>query len=917
MKKIVSVAIVLSAVAISSASASSALDIFSTASGTAVTYDNASGAYPVITAILSQGGGTVVNGHTYNNWSFLAQDSTGSIDMFGALPSGGSYVPTVGDAISVSGTYSPYHQVPEIGSISAITQMSTGNTLPPTPVYSIADLTASTTIPQNLAGHLLLVTNVTLYTDSGATTPVAGNFADGNTALYAKDSNGDIMEIYVWVSSYSTCAAFVGTPIPSGHVDVVGFISQSGTFPVEMTPIQFIPLGPSISYTNILSSLVRPGDAPTNTIFTEYALRPGETLTINARAYDTDGSNVTLSASSTVPSGGWDSSSGSGTDVSNTFTFTPSAADAGNAYTATFKAWTAGTNTTTWSIYVPTPEEQNVIVSEFLANPTADTNSPYFNPLHRPFPGSTNAYSDDEFIEVVNANSTPLDFIGWSFYDAVTLRHQFYYPTSVDASNTVVLYGGPLIGDPAPPAIPGVSTPFSEGSPGVSVLNDSGDTISLYNPDGHLVDRVVYTSATAFKGVSWTRYPTLTNDFVQHTSVVATNASPGLQPDQQPYSVPPVISQPPTITSVANQIISQDSSVGPLTFTVGDPVTPADNLTVSGFSSDPALVPNNNIVFGGSGSNRTVTITSAAGASGVSTISLTVANSDLRNATTSFILAVTPSGPPVILFNDDFNYSDGSIITNSSFMWTNHSGTPGQMQVIGKELQVTGNQSEDVSRLIPGQPYDASSNLTLYAGFTVNFSELPSASGSYFAHFKDSATGFGARLYAQSQGAASGKFRLAIANLSGTPVQFPQDIDLNTPYAVVMSYNLTSGRSTLWVNPPNAASAYVQDTAAVSPITVVALAFRQSSGEGTMLVDNLKVGTSFDAVLPSVTPPPNPIPLTVSQSGNNLILSWTDPAFKLFSGPSIDAITNEVVGATSPYTNSVSGSAQFFRLIAQ
>ena len=46
------------------------------ASGTAVTLDTS----PVVTAILSQPG--TWNGKTYTGWSFLAQDSSGSLDIF-------------------------------------------------------------------------------------------------------------------------------------------------------------------------------------------------------------------------------------------------------------------------------------------------------------------------------------------------------------------------------------------------------------------------------------------------------------------------------------------------------------------------------------------------------------------------------------------------------------------------------------------------------------------------------------------------------------------------------------------------------------------------------------------------------------------------------------------------------------------
>jgi hypothetical protein len=220
----------------SNALASSASTIFGDATGTAVTYDNASGAYPVITAILSQPGPG--DGYTYTSWSIFAADSSGSLDIYGTL-AGFGYTPQVGDAISVSGTYSPYHQIPELGTITSISQQSSGNAVPSPIAYTILQLTASGTgaIPINLAGQLVTLDNVSLYTDAAATIPVSGNFAThANVTLYAKDAGGNIMEIYDWASSYSTAGALGGTPEPTGLVDITGFVSQSGTYGPELTP---------------------------------------------------------------------------------------------------------------------------------------------------------------------------------------------------------------------------------------------------------------------------------------------------------------------------------------------------------------------------------------------------------------------------------------------------------------------------------------------------------------------------------------------------------------------------------------------------------------------------------------------------------------------------------------------------------
>src|SRR5207237_2940269 len=65
----------------------------------------------------------------------------------------------------------------------------------------------------------------------------------------------------------------------------------------------------------------------------------------------------------------------------------------------------------------------------------------------------------------------------------------------------------------------------------------------------------------------------------------------------------------PTISSITNRTVNEDTIVGPISFTIGDSGTPASLLTLGAASSNPSLLPTNNIVFGGSASNRTVTLT--------------------------------------------------------------------------------------------------------------------------------------------------------------------------------------------------------------------------------------------------------------------------------------------------------------------
>lgn len=95
----------------------------------------------------------------------------------------------------------------------------------------------------------------------------------------------------------------------------------------------------------------------------------------------------------------------------------------------------------------------------------------------------------------------------------------------------------------------------------------------------------------------------------------------------------------PTFSDIAPQTINEGGSTGAIAFTIGDAQTAAASLTLSGSSNNTTLVPNANIVFGGSGANRTVTVTPTGGQVGTVMITVTVNDGSL-SSNDAFVLNV-------------------------------------------------------------------------------------------------------------------------------------------------------------------------------------------------------------------------------------------------------------------------------------
>ncbi|MBE2215805.1 MAG: hypothetical protein IAE82_18165 [Opitutaceae bacterium] len=130
----------------------------------------------------------------------------------------------------------------------------------------------------------------------------------------------------------------------------------------------------------------------------------------------------------------------------------------------------------------------------------------------------------------------------------------------------------------------------------------------------------------------------------------------------------------PTLSNIADQTLSAGSSTGAISFSVSDIETAATSLVVSRSSSNTTLIPVANIVLGGSGSSRTVTITPAAGQSGTATITITVSDGQLSSSDT-FNVTVAPAS--------------GSTIVTAASGWMNTAVSPVQTGAFTASIDVT------------------------------------------------------------------------------------------------------------------------------------------------------------------------------------------------------------------------------------
>lgn len=147
------------------------------------------------------------------------------------------------------------------------------------------------------------------------------------------------------------------------------------------------------------------------------------------------------------------------------------------------------------------------------------------------------------------------------------------------------------------------------------------------------------------------------------------------------------VNDPPTISDIADQSLTEDIASAAISFTVGDIDTAAGDLIVTAATTNGTVIPLGNVTFGGSGTDRTVTITPAAnkntwnsGTSSHDPVTLTVTVSDgFLSSSDTFTVTVDLVNDAPVAVDDTATTSEDvnaviNVLTNDSDVDTANEG---------------------------------------------------------------------------------------------------------------------------------------------------------------------------------------------------------------------------------------------------
>lgn len=255
-------------------------------------------------------------------------------------------------------------------------------------------------------------------------------------------------------------------------------------------------------------------------------------------------------------------------------------------------------------------------------------------------------YSSNNMLNGTAAINFELAFktlVGDNGYTNVLLQLQEgrdFFSNQLPPGYTQIPFPHPLV-KPYPLIIIASSTPNSGATVNTTPDNSNVSIGTTPFTNTYLPGQLVTFTANAttnYNFVKWTRTDTNNVTTDASTNVIFTNIV--VDPFYSKYTA--VFTAPgglqPTISTIADITGKVGHLSASSSFTVGDPVNNANTLVMIGNSSDQSILPDINIFYGGSGSNRTVALTGIN--DGVVTVTNTVINPTGQSASTNLTATI-------------------------------------------------------------------------------------------------------------------------------------------------------------------------------------------------------------------------------------------------------------------------------------
>ena len=254
--------------------------------------------------------------------------------------------------------------------------------------------------------------------------------------------------------------------------------------------------------------------------------------------------------------------------------------------------------------------------------------------------------SDRAYIVILRYNGTEDDWFG----DGNSIKSSIAYAVSHPYYTGRGM--GPRDTSLRPPTIASISNRNIDPNTSIDVPlsiahpQKSAGTLQLYALSSN--PKVIPHQNITFKGTVGNRTATITPARNKKGSATITiTVSDGDFTAKTSFNV----TVPPVLGTIENQVIKENSKTNALVITTGS------DAVLSGTSSNKTIVPNSAITFGGSGANRTVTVTPVQDRSGIVRVTIKASSGNNENST-DFWLTIVPDVVPELLFSDNFNTSN-------------------------------------------------------------------------------------------------------------------------------------------------------------------------------------------------------------------------------------------------------------------